>query len=400
MHTRSGMNVTCDMTTRDVSEVVSRDGHRLLQLQLACDVGPIRLRRLLDHFGSADAALEASLAELERVEDIGPKTARAIRDARGSEAVEREIARAGACGVRIVSIADPDYPQQLVHTPDAPSCLYVKGSLEPQDAVAVAIVGTRRCSHYGREQASRFGELLGAAGFTVVSGLARGIDGCAHEGALRGGGRTIAVLGNGLATVYPPEHEALAERITKNGALISEIPIDAAPDAKNFPGRNRVIAGLALGVIVIEAGQRSGALITARHALDYNRELFALPGRVDSPGLTAGVNGLIRDGNAKLITGLDDILDELQEVGDIMRPEAAAPDAANASARLSTEAKPRLPMHEQAVVDAVRGGSEVADAIAGAAGLELPRAMTALTSLEIKGVLRRLPGDRFALRGK
>ncbi len=395
------MQVMPNMTTPDAGGAVSPEGKRLLQLQLACDVGPIRLRSLLRHFGSAQAVLDASRAALERTEGIGPKTAAAIRDERSGERVEREIRRAAECGVRIVSIADPDYPKQLSHTPDAPVCLFIKGTLQPEDAVAVAIVGTRRCSHYGREQAVRFGELLGAAGFTVISGLARGIDGDAHTGALRGEGRTIAVLGNGLATVYPPEHAGLAERIAHGGALISELPVDAAPDAKNFPGRNRVIAGLSLGVIVIEAGQRSGALITARHALDYNREVFAVPGRVDHPGLTAGVNGLIRDGKAKLITDLDDVLDELKEVGDIMRRETQGA-ARDSTTRSAEEARggmaPRLPAHEQAVVDVIRNGAELAEAIVAATDLELPRVLTALTSLEIKGVVRRLPGDRFALR--
>ena len=416
MHAPSMMNLTHDRQTPASPDVISPAGRRLLQLQLACDIGPIRLRRLLEHFGSADAVFEASRAMLERVEGIGPKTAAAIRDAHHGEALEREIARATVCGVRILSIADSDYPRQLLQTPDAPACLYVKGSIEPQDAVAVAIVGTRRCSQYGREQALRFGELLGSAGFTVVSGLARGIDGLSHEGALRGGGRTIAVLGNGLASVYPPEHEALAGRIAERGALISELPMDAAPDAKNFPGRNRVIAGLSLGVVVIEAGQRSGALITARHALDYNREVFAVPGRVDNPGITAGVNGLIREGSAKLVTSLDDILDELQDVGDIMRREVGSAGSADSRSAFAdravpgrwpsegsastTSGLPRLPEHEQAVVRVIREGSQLADAIALSAGLELSRVLTALTSLEIKGVVRRLPGDRYTIRGR
>ena len=391
------------MTSPIAAGAISPAGRRLLQLQLACDVGPIRLRSLLRYFGSADDVFDASRASLERVEGIGPKTAAAILEARDEVTVEREITRASANGVRIVSIADPDYPRQLSQTPDAPACLFVKGTLEPEDAVGVAIVGTRRCSHYGREQATRFGELLSAAGFTVVSGLARGIDGCAHEGALRGGGRTIAVLGNGLASVYPPEHEPLAHRIVQSGALISEVPVDAAPEAKNFPGRNRVIAGLSLGVIVIEAGQRSGALITARHALDYNREVFAVPGRVDNPGLTAGVNGLIRDGNAKLITSLDDVLDELQEVGDIMRRETQSdggvPDLIRTEG-LASRSQPRLPEHEQAILDAVRRGAVRADTIAESVRLDLARVLTALTSLEIKGVVRRLPGDRFEPRTK
>jgi len=244
----------------------------------------------------------------------------------------------------------------------------------------------------------RFGEQLGAAGFTVVSGLARGIDGCAHRGALQGGGRTIAVLGNGLSEIYPAEHESLARDIEKAGAVVSELPIDVGPDAKNFPGRNRIITGLSLGVLVIEAGKTSGALITARLALDYNREVFALPGRIDRPELTAGVNAMIRDGHAKLVTCLDDILDELAEVGQVMKrnADASASDrAAHATERISAY---RLAEHEQTVLDAIRVGAENADAICAATPLDTGRVMSTLTTLELRGLVTRLPGNRFELK--
>jgi len=268
----------------------------------------------------------------------------------------------------------------------------------------VAIVGSRRCSNYGREQAMRFGQSLAHAGFTVVSGLAYGIDGAAHRGAVRTGGRTIAVLGNGLATVYPSEHARLAEEVIEHGALVSEYPIDTPPEAKNFPPRNRIIIGLSLGVIVIEAGKRSGALITARCAHDYGREVFAVPGLIDRPEFSAGTNGLIRESAAKLVTCLDDVLDELQEVGSIMRAQTEDTQAAvggevtEASTSPATSLLGNLSTEERAIIDAVKKGSVDADAICEATSLSIARVTSLLTLLQLKGQLRRLPGNEFALR--
>jgi DNA processing protein len=210
----------------DGNAVISDVGRKHLRLQLTSDVGPIRVRKLITHFGSLDAVLSASMGELTRVDGIGERIAKSIFRARSDDTVEREIERAAACGLKVVCTEDAGYPKSLLNIPDPPICLYVRGRLEPADGVAVAIVGSRRCSHYGREQAVRFGELLGRAGFTVISGLARGIDGHAHRGALQGGGRTIAVLGNGLPSVYPPEHADLAADIANAGAVVSEIRRD------------------------------------------------------------------------------------------------------------------------------------------------------------------------------
>ncbi len=387
------------MATSNVNVVISGVGRRYLRLQLTAELGPIRLRKLLAFFGSVESVLSASNAQLERVDGIGPHVAASIRRSCSDGQVEQEIERAEACGVRIVCPEDADYPQPLLQIPDGPICLYMRGRLEPADAVAVAIVGTRRCSHYGREQALRFGELLGGAGFTVVSGMARGIDSCAHSGALAAGGRTIAVLGNGLASVYPAEHEALGRRVAASGALLSELPLDAQPTPENFPRRNRIIAGLALGVIVVEAGARSGAMITARLATDYNRELFALPGRVDRPEFTAGVSKLIREGQAKLITCLDDVLDELGPVGEVMGRAPAGPDQPDASS--SGDAQPSLPNlagREQAVLDAILAGAEDADNVASVTGFDIGQVMSVLTSLQLKGLIRQLPGRRVVPR--
>jgi len=387
------------MRTDDAGDVISEQGRKYLRLQMAADVGPIRLRNLIEHFGSIEAVLAASRAELERVEGIGPHLSESVFRAGRDEAINGEVERAAACGLRICCTEDPDYPRPLLNISDPPICLYVRGRLEPADSVALAVVGTRRCSHYGREQALRFGELLGGAGFTVVSGLARGIDSHAHRGALSAGGRTLAVLGNGLGSVYPPEHASLAEEIARSGALLSELPVDASPEAKNFPRRNRIIVGLALGVLIVEAGKRSGALITARLAAEYNREGFAVPGRVDQPEHTAGVHGLIRDGHAKLVTCLEDILDELGDVGEIMRrAEAERPGEESAERPRGTAVSVGLSADERTVFDAVTGGVGDLEVLCESTGLAIARIATAVTSLELKGLFRRLPGNRLECR--
>jgi len=376
--------------------VISDAGRLYLRLALVGEVGPVRLKRLVAHFGSLAAVFEASMTELQRVEGIGERTASGIVKSHHDEAVDGEIKRAGECGLRILCPEDADFPRSLLHTADPPMCLYVRGRLEAADAVAVAIVGTRRCSHYGSEQARRFGEVLASAGFTVVSGLARGIDSWAHRGALHAGGRTVAILGNGLGTIYPREHERLAEEIAASGAVISELPVDLVPDAKNFPRRNRIVAGMCLGVLVVEAGRTSGALITARHAIEYNREVFAVPGRIDRPELTAGVNGLIRDGGAKLVTGLDDLLDDLAQVGEIMRRDLAD-ETLNVEMNVSAHRHARLQAHERSIVEAVRGGATSVESICDEANLDPGTVVAALTKLQIQGHVRRLPGDHIEL---
>lgn len=387
------------MTDSNTAPVISEAGRQYLRLHLTTDIGPIRLRSLIDHFGSLEAVLNASRAQLERVDKIGPRLAEAVFKARDDDAVDIEIDRAAAAGVRIVCAEDAGYPASLLNIPDPPVCLYLRGHIEPTDGVAVAVVGTRRCSHYGREQAFRFGQALGGAGFTVVSGLARGIDGHAHRGALSAGGRTIAVLGNGLPLIYPHEHEPLADEIVDAGAVVSELPIDTPPDAQNFPRRNRIIAGLSLGVLVVEAGKRSGALISARLASEYNREAFAVPGRVDQPALTSGVNGLIRDGQAKLVTCLDDILDELAEVGEIMRRDLPAHSEGDQQSPDGSPLAARLGADERAVLEAIVDGTDDAEMICSTTNLDMARVTSTLTSLQLKGLVKCLPGNRFVPRG-
>ncbi len=355
-----------------------------LRLHLADQVGPVTLRSLLERFGSPRGVLEASVADLSRVEGVGRARADAIFAARTSTRADEELQLAAEHGARLICLADAEYPQALRHIDDPPTCLFVRGQLLETDAVALAVVGSRRCSHYGSEQARRFGWLLGSAGFTVVSGLARGIDAQSHRGAIEGNGRTIAVLGNGLASVYPPEHAGLAAEICQRGAVVSELPMLTGPDPGNFPRRNRIIVGLSLGVLVVEAANNSGALISARLAGEYNREVFAIPGRIDSPQ-SSGTNGLIREGGAKLVSDLQDILDELHGVGRVMQP----------ADEVKSAAAPALSTAEQRILAAMDSEPIELGKLADQIGLGAGELLASLTMLSVKGLIRRLPGDRY-----
>ena len=284
-----------------------------LQLSLTQGIGPILIRRLIDSQGSADKACRASMAQLRAVEGIGSTKAEKIFTSlkEALPAAEDELRKVAELNVQILCPDDQTYPPLLQSIHDPPAVLYVKGDLQPRDLNALAIVGSRKCSYYGREQAERFAALLAGAGFTVVSGGARGVDSAAHRGALQHPqGRTIAVLGCGIDIVYPPENTELFNQIASRGAIVSEYAIGTPPLAENFPRRNRIISGMSRGVLVVEADERSGALVTARQAADdHNRPVFALPGKVDNP-LSAGPHKLIRDG-ATLAASLDHIIEGL-----------------------------------------------------------------------------------------
>ncbi len=411
-----------------MADVITDIGRTYLRWALTDGVGPLTFSRLLVQLENAEAALGAPVDRLRDVVGIGEQKAARIARSRDEVDIEPEIDAAEMHDVRIICRADDDYPRGLRHIPDAPIVLYTKGELRDTDAVAVAIVGSRRCTIYGSEQARRFGELLAGAGFTVVSGLARGIDAFAHHGAVDAGGRSIAVMGRGLTEIYPPENASLAARLLDHGAWLSELPMQAAVRAENFPGRNRIIAGMTLGTIVVEAAQRSGALITARLASEYNREVFAVPGRAQD-AMSQGTNALIRDGAAKLVTCLEDVLDELGDVGTrLRRSDAAAtvrderrqqPSPGNANNRQdpslfdgggpASSAPARtggatrtasLSAVEQRVLDAVGFDPVLQDVVISAAGLPAGEVLAAMTSLELKGHIKRLPGNLVVRHGR
>ena len=272
-------------------------------------VGRARMALLEGAFGSLGDAWRAGPETLRRA-GLNESTARRIASAKSEVDPDDEMERVLRAGVRALTWRDEDYPPRLKQIYDKPPVLYVKGDILPRDERSVAVVGTRKPSAYGREAARKLTAEIAAGGVTIVSGLARGVDGVAHGAALDAGARTIAVLGSGVDVIYPREHAALAERIAENGAVVSEHPVGARPDAQNFPRRNRIISGATLGTLVVEAPEGSGALLTARHALEQNREVFAVPGSILSPS-SSGANCLIRDSAAKLVTRGADVMVEL-----------------------------------------------------------------------------------------
>jgi DNA processing protein len=281
----------------------------------------------------------------------------------------------------VVTQADAEYPAALRTLYDPPLVLYVKGAFDPRDARSVAIIGTRTPSYYGREMAKKLSYQLAYAGLTVVSGLARGVDTAAHEGALAAKGRTIAVIGAGLAELYPPENAELADRIAASGAVMSEFPIDTKPDRQTFPIRNRVVTGCSFGVLVVEAGANSGALISANQAAEQGRTLYAVPGRIDQPGCL-GSNRLIQQG-AKLVISVEDILDDLPMVFAKSPDLPSAPPVADL-----TEA-------QQKVMDALGREELPLDTIIATSGLTAAAVSSTLLALEIRRLVKQLPGKRF-----
>ncbi|NBC16289.1 MAG: DNA-protecting protein DprA [Bacteroidetes bacterium] len=363
----------------------------LVALSQVPGVGPARLRALLAGFGSAEAVMNASTGALSQVPDVGSKTARAIRAFDDFDAVDAQLDRAERVGAYLLPTWDAHYPDLLRHIYDPPPFLWVRGRVLPQDDRALAIVGTRRASEYGRRLAEEFAYELGQRGFTIVSGLAYGIDAAAHRGALRAGARTLAILGSGVDRIYPSRHAQLARGIVEGdqGALVSEFPLGAEPDAANFPRRNRIISGMAHGTLVAEAYETGGALITARLAVEQNREVFALPSPVHSAS-GEGTNRLIQRGHAKLVLTVEDILDEL---GPMASPE---PDDAGSS----EEPPPRLNGVEQTLYDALGPEPTQIEVICDQTGLDASTALVYLLSLEFKGLVRQMAGKQFYRVGR
>jgi len=370
-----------------------------LRVHVVGGSGAVRFRRLMQSFGSAGRIARATRSELMGVEGIGEATAQTIVEGLQSARPEHELELAERSGARIVTFEDEDYPELLRQCPSPPALLYVRGEIRKTDALAVAIVGTRRAGRYGSEQAYRFASLLAGAGFTVVSGLARGIDAQAHRGALHVGGRTIAVLGAGLNRLYPPEHRELAESIASGrGAVISELPMEFEPDARNFPARNRIVAAMTVGTLVIEAPEKSGALITADYAADFSREVFAIPGPIDDPGFS-GAHRLIKIAKAKLVTSLQDILDELHHAGELMSQQVRETGQPTEPlfARVERSQLDCLPQVERRIWEFLSDANDI-DTICACCNVSPAEASSSVTMLQLKGLLQRLPGNQYVRR--
>jgi DNA processing protein len=374
----------------------SVDIEKWLKLIRADGVGPVTFTKLVKHFGSVDSALGASVSELSKVEGIGFKTAERIFASRDRFDAAGEIKLAEKLGVWIMNLQDSRYLPVLKRIYDPPPVLYIKGTLTPQDNLCISIVGTRRCSLYGQEQASRFAHFLASAGFTIISGMARGIDTAAHQGALSASGRTIAVQGCGLANIFPPENKKLFELIAQSGACISELPLQYEPLSENFPPRNRIIAGLSLGTIVIESPLNSGALITARAALDYNREVMAVPGKIDSP-LSKGAHKLIKEG-AKLIESVEDVMETLGYIGEQLAEHAAiaAEKAAAKQEKPLFEIKElKLSGGEKSIYELLSKEPLHIEQLIMDTNLSAGIVNAGLISLRLKGLVKQLPGSLF-----
>jgi len=351
-------------------------------VNLVSGIGPIRAKRLRERFGSLEQALLAREADLRSVEGIGPELSAKLAGWEASTDAAKERQWAEELGLAVLTPADAAYPASLREIYDPPLTLYLKGKVPETWPRGVAVVGSRETSHYGLETAKKLSYQIAYAGVPVISGLARGIDTAAHLGALAAKGTTWAVLGCGLDQIYPPENDMLAGKIAESGGfLMSELPLGTAPDKRTFPMRNRLVSGLGFGVLVIEAGRQSGALITARQALEQGRQVFAVPGRIDNP-LAQGCHQLIKDG-AKLVEGVEDILAELEFL--IPKEQVAAPRPLPA----------HLPEEEAKVYAAIEMDETPIDVIAQRSGLAAGTVSSALLRLEMRKLVRQLPGKLF-----
>ena len=359
-----------------------------IALNMLPTVGPVRLRKLLEVFKEPQQILSARRGELRKVEGIGNEVAEQISNWESTVDLAAELACVREFEVTVISQESSAYPKSLreIHAP--PIVLYVWGELEERDHHAIGVIGARRTTHYGMESAKKLAYQLAYAGLTIISGLARGIDTAAHQGALAAKGRTIAVIGAGLARLYPPENAALAEKIRSgNGAIVSEFSMEIEPDRQTFPMRNRIIAGWSHGILVVEAGLNSGALITAAQALEQGRSVYAVPGHINAPS-AMGSNRLIQQG-AKLVMDAADILDDLQ----ILLPETKpSPEAA-------MRPLPALSDEERRVYDAIDATETPIDEIATKSKLSSAAVSSTLLQLELKRLVKQLPGKYFVKLG-
>ncbi len=358
----------------------------LITLSLIEGVGSAIIQKLLSFFGSAEEALTASYQELSKVMGLSPGICHKIVSQRDEVPLEEQLSLVEKHACQVITIHDSAYPERLRTIFDPPQILYVKGKLPPQSALAISIVGSRGATSYGKMMSERLSGELASKGFVIVSGFARGIDSVAHRGAINAGGNTIAVMGNGLSIIYPPENAKLMEEIIENGAVISEFPMKTPPLGTNFPRRNRAISGLSLGTLIVEASERSGSLITAKFALEQGREVFAVPGEISSK-MSKGTNYLIKQG-AALVETVDDILDalslDLPEMPKVRKvPQAEPPPDI------------KLGDDEQVIWNLLSQKPTHIDEIARISELPPSKVSSILVMLELKGIIQQLPGKQF-----
>lgn len=358
----------------------------LVALNMIEHVGPVRARLLLEHFGDASKILTAPKSQLLRVRNIGDETAEAISHWEKSVDLAGELKRISDFGCCVLISSDEHFPAMLREIYDPPLVLYVKGNLTAKDKNSVAMVGSRQTTHYGIETARKLAYQLASVGVTVVSGGARGIDTAAHQGALSAKGRTVAVLGTGINLIFPPENVELFERISENGAVVTQFPFNRPADKQSFPIRNRIVAGMTLGTVVVEADLHSGALITSNFATEYGRQVFAVPGRIDSPR-SKGCHDLIKRG-AKLCESAEDILSEFE----YLFPPSNKPSSPGETGILPAL---ELSANEQKIFDALDGEERSIDEIIRKSGLPSSAVSAGLLSLEMKRIVKQLPGKLF-----
>jgi DNA processing protein len=352
----------------------------LVALNMVGGIGSNRLGKLVDYFGTPEKILSSSRRKLTEVYGIGEKIADSIVSLKKEE-ITKEFDLAEKQGVDIITIEDDKYPVNLKNIFDPPLVLYLKGKLKPEDSFAIGLVGSRRASFYGLSQAEGFSFNLAGYGFTIVSGLARGIDTYSHKGALKARGRTIAVIGSGFNYLYPAENRELAEEISKNGAIVSEFSLNTKPLPQNFPRRNRLISGMSLGVLVVEAAKNSGALITADFALEQGRDVFAIPGKIDSP-TSFGTNELIKQG-AKLTTSPLDIIEEFVAPAPVEKKE------------ITEKQEVAVKGEEEKILDLISPQAIGLEDLVEMAGMDIPRISGVLLNLQIRKLVKQLPGKYF-----
>ena len=391
--------------------MLSADTKSLIHLNLIPGIGNHTIRRLLAAFGSAEKSIAATSAELAQIDGLTPDVRQQLIDGRSHAPLAQELELIEQHQCHIVTINDDTYPPLLKQIDDPPALLYIIGEFPLQDAPSIAIVGSRSPTEYGKTTSQQLSYQLAERGITVVSGFARGIDTCVHRGALEAGGRTIAVFGCGLSIIYPETNRALATEIIESGALISEFPMTMPPRGKNFPRRNRVISGLTLGTLVVEASERSGSLITARHAAEQGREVFAVPGQIFS-GVSRGTHSLINQG-ATLINSVDDLLDALpQNYTQILGGESleepptrslqsnptklSRPQSIEKRSTPTPQPKAKVELNltpeEQTVLSAMGADSVHIDEITRITQLPIGKVSSLLVMLELKGIVQQLPG--------